>query len=98
MLVLRWCCGLFVVVVMVAGRRWCVGLIEGGAVSHACCCRSGHTPIHWAAGNGRLSSWPDGNGHLSCLELLIARDVLMMSVTMLPLVVSMLLMASILYI
>jgi ankyrin repeat protein len=40
-----------------------VGLIEGGAVSHACCCRDGWAPIHSAAANGQLS----------CLEFLVAR-------------------------
>ena len=39
------------------------GLAEGGAVSHACCCRDGKAPIHKAA---------DG-GHLSILEFLVAR-------------------------
>ena len=38
-------------------------LAEGGAVSHACCCRDGWAPIHKAA----------YNGHLSCLEFLVAR-------------------------
>jgi hypothetical protein len=28
---------------------------EGGAVSHACCCRDGEAPIHLAAGGGHLS-------------------------------------------
>jgi ankyrin repeat protein len=40
-----------------------VVLAEGGAVSHACCCRYGGAPIHWAA---------DG-GHLSILEFLVSR-------------------------
>ncbi len=39
------------------------GLAEGGAVSHACCCRYGQTPIHLAARRGDLSS----------LEFLVAR-------------------------
>ncbi len=39
------------------------GLAEGGAVSHACCCRDGRAPIHEAA----------ANGHLSILEFLVAR-------------------------
>ena len=39
------------------------GLAEGGAVSHACCCRDGQAPIHLAA----------KNGNLSCLELFVAR-------------------------
>jgi len=38
-------------------------LAEEGAVSHACCCRGGQGPIHWAA------HW----GHLSILEFLLAR-------------------------
>ena len=38
-------------------------LIEGGAVSHACCCRFGAAAIHIAA----------EGGHLSCLEFLVAR-------------------------
>ncbi len=46
-----------------ANRYVGMGLIEGGAVSHACCCRNGAAPIHSAA----LS------GHLSCLEFLVAR-------------------------
>ncbi len=65
-----------------------------GAVSHACCCRFGHAPIHNAV----------GNSHLSCLEWLVARGAdihaqdmyeLLMSAMALPLVVAMLLMASI---
>ena len=40
-----------------------VGLIEGGAVSHAFCCRLGWAPIHKAAERGLLS----------CLEFLVAR-------------------------
>ena len=38
-------------------------LAEGGAVSHACCCRDGEAPIHKAA----------DVGHLSCVEFLVAR-------------------------
>ena len=38
-------------------------LAEGGAASHACCCRDGQAPIHWAA----------LGGDLSCLEFLVAR-------------------------
>ncbi len=41
-----------------------VVLAEGGAVSHACCCRRGRgSPIHRAA----------EGGHLSCLEFLVAQ-------------------------
>ena len=60
------CCGcwLFDAVVIVAGAAAvCVVLAEGGAVSHACCCRSGWAPIHKAA----------ANGHLSTLEYLVAQ-------------------------
>ena len=39
------------------------GLAEGGAVSHACCCRNGQAPIHRAA----------EAGYLSILEFLVAR-------------------------
>jgi ankyrin repeat protein len=39
------------------------GLAEEGDVSHACCCRHGWAPIHYAA---------DG-GHLSILEYLVAQ-------------------------
>jgi hypothetical protein len=39
------------------------GLAEGGAVSHACCCRDGQAPIHKAA----------KAGYLSILEFLVAR-------------------------
>jgi hypothetical protein len=46
-----------------ANRYLGMGLIEGGAVSHACCCRDGQAPIHKAA----------EGGHLSCLEFLVAR-------------------------
>ena len=40
-----------------------VGFAEGGAVSHACCCRDGGAPIYKAA----------RGGHLSCLEFLVDR-------------------------
>ena len=39
------------------------GLAEGGAVSHACCCRAGWAPIHGAA----------ERCDLSMLEFLVAR-------------------------
>ena len=59
MLVVRWCCdGL-------PGLLLCVVLAEGGAVSHACCCREGKAPIHEAA----------YRGHLLILEFLVARGV-----------------------
>ncbi len=45
------------------GLLLCVVLVEGGAVSHACCCRDGQAPIHKAA----------KDGHLSCVEFLVAR-------------------------
>ena len=60
------CCGcwLFDAVAIIAGAAAvCVVLAEGGAVSHACCCRSGKAPIHRAA----------LRGHLLCLEFLVAR-------------------------
>ena len=60
------CCGcwLFDAVVIVArAAAVCVVLAEGGAVSHACCCRDGEAPIHKAA----------EVGHLSILEFLVAR-------------------------
>ena len=69
-------------------------LAEGGAVSHACSCRTGWAPIHLAA----------ANGHLSIMEFLVARGadvhaqnecVLLMSATTLRLVAAMLPMAAI---
>jgi ankyrin repeat protein len=60
------CCGCWLldgVVTGLPGLLLCVVLAEGGAVSHACCCRDGETPIHKAA---RV-------GHLSILEFLVAR-------------------------
>jgi hypothetical protein len=63
-------------------------------VSHACCCRRGEAPIHFAA----------ERGHLSILEFLVARGanvhaqtkwVLLMSATTLLPVAAMLLMAAI---
>ena len=60
------CCGCWLfdgVVTGLPGLLLCVVLAEGGAVSHACCCRDGQAPIHWAA-------W---GGHLSTLEFLVAR-------------------------
>jgi ankyrin repeat protein len=48
---------------LLPGLLLCVVLAEGGAVSHACCCRNGYAPIHKAA----------FYGHLSCLEFLVAR-------------------------
>ncbi len=41
-----------------------VRLIEGGAFSHACFCREGRAPIHFAVLESRSS----------CLELLIAKN------------------------
>jgi hypothetical protein len=76
------------------GRGRCEVLIEGGAVSHACCCRWGKTPIHKAS----------GENHFSCVEILVAgganindkdKSVLLMSVATLLLALAMLLMASI---
>ncbi len=60
------CCGCWLfdgVVMGCRGLLLCVVLAEGGAVSHACCCRDGWAPIHWAA----------RGGYLSCLEFLVAR-------------------------
>jgi hypothetical protein len=48
---------------LLQGLLLCVVLAEGGAVSHACCCRDGRAPIYKAA------EW----GHLSILEFLVAR-------------------------
>jgi hypothetical protein len=45
------------------GLLQCAELAEGGAMSHACCCRSGRAPIHFAASNDRLP----------CLEWLVAK-------------------------
>ena len=45
------------------GLLLCAVLVEGGAVSHACCCRDGEAPIHLAA----------KNGNVLCLEFLVAR-------------------------
>ena len=56
LVVLCWCDGL-------PGLRLCVVLAEGGAVSHACCCRNGQASIHTAA----------RYGYLSILEFLLAR-------------------------
>ncbi len=67
---------------------------ERGAMSHAWFCRSGRAPIHFAA----------SNGHLPCLEWLVAKDadfhaqdgwVLLMSVTTFSLVMAMPVTASI---
>ncbi len=62
------CCGCWlfdagVIVAVLPGLLLCVVLAEGGAVSHACCCRDGWAPIHWAA----------RGGHLLILEFLLAR-------------------------
>ena len=54
LVVLCWCDGLL---------GLCVVLAEGGAVSHACCCRHGSAAIHKAA----------RYGHLWILEFLVAR-------------------------
>ena len=48
---------------LLPGLRLCAVLAEGGAVSHACCCRNGMASIHWAA----------GEGHSSIVEFLVAR-------------------------
>jgi hypothetical protein len=56
--------GCFMRLRLLQGLRLCVVLVEGGAASHACCCRDGWAPIHWAA----------GGGHSSTVELLIAND------------------------
>jgi hypothetical protein len=48
---------------LLPGLWLCVVLAEGGAVSHACCCRDGQAPIHLAA----------EQGDLSILEFLLAR-------------------------
>ena len=62
------------------GLLRCAELAERGAMSHAWFCRSGRVPIHFAA----------SNGHLPCLEWLVAKGadfhaqdgwVLLMSVT-----------------
>ena len=55
--------GCLMLVRLLPGLLLCVVLAEGGAVSHACCCRDGEAPIHWAA----------GQGHMSILEFLVAR-------------------------
>ena len=44
------------------GLLRCAELAEGGAMSHARCCRDGWAPVHLAA---RF-------GHLPCLEWLVA--------------------------
>ena len=56
-------CGDFGVVLCAGHGVQCCG-IEGGASSHACCCRNGEAPIHKAV----------VGGHLSCLELLLTRN------------------------
>ena len=48
----------------VCGAQCDVCGIEGGASSHACCCRDGVAPVHVAA----------GLGHLSFLELLLTKN------------------------
>jgi hypothetical protein len=60
------CCGCWLfdgVVTGLPGLLLCVVLAEGGAVSHACCCRDGEAPTHLAA----------EEGYLSILEFLVAR-------------------------
>ena len=60
------CCGCWLfdgVVIVARAAAVCVVLAEGGAVSHACCCRHDQAPMHKAA----------FGGHLSCLEFLVAR-------------------------
>ena len=55
--------GCLMVLRLLPGLRLCVVLAEGGAVSHARCCRDGGAPIVSAA----------SGGHLSIVEFLVAR-------------------------
>ena len=56
-------CGCLMLLKLLPGLLLGVVLAEGGAVSHACCCRYDKAPIHLAA----------EGGHLSTLEFLVAR-------------------------